>query len=113
LHDLRKRGKELRYLLEFFARLFPAPTVDPLIKTLKSLQDTLGCFHDREVQAEMLCSLGDEIAIQANGPAALMAMGVLIERLQAQQAEARAQFEQRFAPFGARRRRAALTETFA
>jgi CHAD domain-containing protein len=26
LHELRKNGKELRYLLEFFARLFPAST---------------------------------------------------------------------------------------
>jgi CHAD domain-containing protein len=113
LHDLRKRGKELRYLLEFFAPLFPAASVQPLIKTLKSLQDTLGRFQDREIQAEMLCSLGDEIATQEYGPAALMAMGVLVERLEAQQAAARAEFAQRFAPFAARRRHAAGRAMFA
>jgi CHAD domain-containing protein len=107
LHDLRKRGKELRYLLEFFAPLFPAESVAPMIKTLKALQDTLGRFQDREIQAEMLCSLGDEVATQERGPAALMAMGVLVERLEAQQAEARAEFARRFAPFAARRPRAA------
>ena len=54
LHDLRKKGKELRYLLEFFAALFPADTVKPMVKTLKALQDTLGRFQDREVQAHVL-----------------------------------------------------------
>jgi CHAD domain-containing protein len=84
-----------------------------MIKTLKSLQDTLGRFQDREIQAEMLCSLGDEIATQQHGAVALMAMGVLVERLEGQQAEARAEFAQRFAPFAARRRRAAVKATFA
>jgi CHAD domain-containing protein len=107
LHDLRKRGKELRYLLEFFAPLFPAPSVQPMIRSLKSLQDTLGRFQDREIQAEMLCSLGDEIATQESGPVALMAMGVLVERLEAEQAAARAEFAQRFAPFASRHRHAA------
>jgi CHAD domain-containing protein len=107
LHDLRKRGKELRYLLEFFAPLFPAASVQPTIKTLKSLQDTLGRFQDREIQAEMLCSLGDEIATLQCGPAALMAMGVLVQRFDAQRAAARAEFAQRFAPFAAGRRHAA------
>ena len=51
LHELRKVGKELRYLLEFFASLYPADIVKPLIKTLKGLQDMLGRFQDREVQA--------------------------------------------------------------
>ena len=51
LHDLRKKGKELRYLLEFFAGLYPAEVVKPMVKTLKALQDTLGRFQDREVQA--------------------------------------------------------------
>lgn len=113
LHDLRKRGKELRYLLEFFARLFPAATVGPMVKTLKSLQDTLGRFQDREVQAAMLRSLGEEIAAQDNGAATLMAMGILVQRIESQQADARAEFAKRFAPFAAKRRRLAVEETFA
>ena len=52
LHELRKVGKELRYLLEFFASLYPAEVVKPFVKTLKGLQDQLGRFQDREVQAD-------------------------------------------------------------
>jgi CHAD domain-containing protein len=112
LHDLRKKGKELRYLLEFFAPLFPAHAVRPMVKTLKSLQDTLGRFQDREVQAAMLRSLGPDIAAHEHAPEALMAMGVLVERLAAQQAEARAEFAERFAPFAAKARRRAVKKTF-
>ena len=39
LHELRKVGKELRYLLEFFASLYPADVIKPFVKTLKGLQD--------------------------------------------------------------------------
>jgi CHAD domain-containing protein len=112
LHELRKKGKELRYLLEFFSSMFEAKTVKPMVKTLKSLQDTLGTFQDREVQAEMLRALGEEVAERENGAAALMAMGVLVQRLEAEQAQARGEFAERFAPFAAKGRRASVKETF-
>jgi CHAD domain-containing protein len=112
LHELRKKGKELRYLLEFFARLFPAATVDPTVKALKALQDTLGRFQDREVQAHALRDLGDDVAVVPGGPAALMAMGVLTGRLGDEQAQARTEFAERFARFAAPDRRAAVRETF-
>src|SRR4029079_10709591 len=96
LHDLRKQGKELRYLLESFGSLFPAATVKPLVRTLKDLQDTLGRFQDREVQADYVRELGDEVRDEAGGTDALMAMGLLRERLAAQQEQARAEFAERF-----------------
>src|SRR5581483_11468367 len=38
-HELRKKGKELRYLLELFGTpLFAPDVVDPLVKSLKGLQ---------------------------------------------------------------------------
>ena len=76
LHELRKVGKELRYLLEFFSSLYPADVVKPFIKTLKGLQDQLGRFQDREVQANALRALAPEVG----QPATVMAMGVLVER---------------------------------
>ena len=60
LHELRKVGKELRYLLEFFASLYPSDVVKPFVKTLKGLQDQLGRFQDREVQANALRELAPE-----------------------------------------------------
>jgi CHAD domain-containing protein len=112
LHDLRKRGKELRYLLELFASLYPHDIVKPMVSTLKSLQDTLGRFQDREVQAELLRSLRDEVAARDDGAAALMAMGLLVERLEREQADARAEFPERFAAFAAKPQRALVRRTF-
>jgi CHAD domain-containing protein len=92
LHDLRKLGKELRYLLEIFAGLYPASAVRPTVKTLKALQETLGQFQDREVQAGMLRELGEELARVTGGPAALLALGAVLERVEAESVAARADF---------------------
>ena len=42
LHLVRKRGKELRYLLEFLAALHDPPTHRSAVRELKQLQDCLG-----------------------------------------------------------------------
>ena len=73
LHDLRKRGKELRYLLELFGGLFEPKVVKPMVKTLKDLQDVLGRFQDGAVESDMLRDLRDELAAEPGGPAALIA----------------------------------------
>ena len=112
LHDLRKKGKELRYLLEFFASIYPAGIVKPMVATLKGLQDVLGRFQDREVQADALRALGDDIAALDGGAAALMAMGVLVQRLAEEQDQARAQFAERFAQFAAKPQRKLVSQTF-
>ncbi len=112
LHDLRKQGKELRYLLEIFAGLFPAEAVRPTVKTLKALQETLGEFQDREVQARMLRSMGGELARAHGGPAALLALGVVLERIQAESRAARADFAERFAGFTTPAERAVVEESF-
>ena len=113
LHDLRKQGKELRYLLEIFGGMFPAKVVRPMVATLKSLQDTLGRFQDREVQAAMLRSLREEVAAVEDGAAALMAMGLLVERLEQEQSAARAEFAERFAAFAARPQQTLVRTAFA
>jgi CHAD domain-containing protein len=112
LHDLRKKGKELRYLLEFFAPVFPSKVTKPMVKTLKSLQDTLGRFQDRQVQSEMLRGLGPDVAQRSGGPDALMATGMLVERLKEQQDAARAEFSERFAAFSAAEQRKLVKKTF-
>jgi CHAD domain-containing protein len=112
LHDLRKKGKELRYLLEFFSSLYPSAVVKPMVSALKGLQDVLGRFQDREVQADLLRSLGDEVAALEGGTAALMAMGVLVQRLGADQDAARSEFADSFAGFAAKAQRKLVHQTF-
>jgi CHAD domain-containing protein len=99
-HELRKKGKELRYLLELFGTpLFDPEVVRPLVKALKGLQDVLGLHQDREVQIEMLRELGQELVTRPGGPRALMAIGTLIDRLEGDAAQARGQFTASFAGF--------------
>jgi CHAD domain-containing protein len=112
-HEIRKKGKELRYLLELFgAPLYPADVVKPMTKVLKSFQDVLGRHQDREVQATMLRSFSDAVAAQPNGAEGLMAMGRLIERLEEQEAAARDEFAARFAEFSSGAQRKLVKDTF-
>jgi CHAD domain-containing protein len=113
LHELRKKGKELRYLLELLGLpLHPGEVVKPLVRSLKSLQDTLGRHQDREVQTATLHSFRDEVSTHRGGPAALMSMGVLIEHLGEDERAARAEFAEVFAAFASKSQRALVKETF-
>ena len=112
-HELRKKGKELRYLLELFAaRLFDEGVVGPLIRSLKGLQDVLGRHQDREVQIAMLRGLAGEVAPLPGGPRACMAMGVLVDRLAADELAARREFADRFAALADDGQRAQVAATF-
>jgi CHAD domain-containing protein len=112
-HELRKKGKELRYLLELFGlALFSADVVKPMIKTLKALQDVLGRHQDREVQVATLRALGEEVSSRPGGADALMAMGVLIERLGEDEQAARDEFGEVFADFAGKPQRRLVKETF-
>ena len=112
LHDLRKRGKELRYLLEMFGGLFEPKVVKPMVATLKDLQDVLGDFQDSEVEIEMLRGLGDDLAAEPGGPAALIALGPVLDALLADQQAAHDRFADRFASFAAPEQRALVRDTF-
>jgi CHAD domain-containing protein len=112
-HELRKKGKELRYLLELFgAPLFDTDVVKPMIRTLKGLQDVLGRHQDREVQVALLRSLAPEIARADGGETALLAVGALITRLADDERTARGEFAGRFEEFAAREQRRLVAQTF-
>lgn len=51
LHDFRKDMKTLRYLVEFFAPLWPAAARAPFRRSLQLLQDDLGLLNDMAVAA--------------------------------------------------------------
>jgi CHAD domain-containing protein len=112
-HELRKRGKELRYLLELFGTpLYASEVVKPMIKALKALQDVLGRHQDREVQVSMLRSLRDELASVRGGAGALMATGALVARLQEDEFAARREFAERFDAFASDDQRSLVKATF-
>ncbi len=112
-HELRKRGKELRYLLELFGRPLHDPgVVSPMIKTLKGLQDVLGHHQDREVQMAMLRGLATEVSQRPGGPGAVLAMGVLVDRLGADARAARQEFAAVFAQFAGKAQLARVKATF-
>ncbi len=100
LHDLRKRGKELRYLLEFFASLFDPQEYQRVVKDLKGLQDCLGEFQDRQVQQQELREFAGQMIADRDTPAtALLAMGELAGQLGQHQLAARREFAGRFHDF--------------
>jgi CHAD domain-containing protein len=112
-HELRKKSKELRYLLELFAvNLFEDEVVSSAIAALKSVQDVLGRHQDREVQMGMLRSVAGEVASLPGGAAACMAMGVLVDRLGADERAARREFGERFAELSDDSRREVFMQTF-
>ena len=114
LHDLRKRCKELRYALEFFAPLHDPVLYRKVVGDLKQLQDCLGEFQDSQVQREEIHALADAMLTERAAPAAtLLAMGEIAANLALSQAEAREVFAGRFTrfagPVGQQRVRALLT----
>ena len=100
LHALRIEGKKLRYLLEFFASLFPRKEISRMIKHLKRLQDNLGEFSDLTVQQEFLLSAAEGLDIDEDGARkALVATGYLVETLERRRKIARADFAETFKKF--------------
>jgi CHAD domain-containing protein len=112
LHELRKRCKELRYLLEIFATLYDQGEHWRVVRDLKALQDCLGEFQDTHVQHCELRAFAAEMSAQRAAPTALLAMGELAAGLVIRQREARAEFAARFRDFASpasQARLAALT----
>jgi CHAD domain-containing protein len=100
LHDLRKRAKELRYLLEFFAPVHDPVAYRKVVGDLKQLQDCLGDFQDSEVQRGEISSLAEAMLAERAAPAAtLLAMGEIAAKLARSQVQARGEFAARFARF--------------
>lgn len=102
LHALRIETKKLRYLMEFFATLFPKKKMNKLIRQLKNLQDNLGEFNDLSVQQEYLMHMAEVLPV--NDPRsrkALVATGHLVENLSHKQNAAKANFGDTFKKFAA------------
>jgi CHAD domain-containing protein len=100
LHELRKRCKELRYLLEIFGSLHDPAEQWQAVRELKNLQDCLGEFQDTEVQREEIRLFAAQMLAGRSAPAAtLLAMGEIAAGLAMRQRQARAEFSGRFREF--------------
>src|SRR5215213_8303651 len=78
-HDVRKKGKRLRYTLEFVSEVYGRP-VKKLVKPLKALQDNLGDHQDAIVAAAYLRELGTTTDQERVPRAVASTMGVYAER---------------------------------
>ena len=100
MHALRIECKKLRYLIEFFASLFPAKKITQLIDQLKRLQDNLGDFNDLSVQQEYLLNIAEELPIgNKESRRALIATGSLVESLANRQRQVQEDFAATFTNF--------------
>lgn len=107
VHALRKRCKELRYLLEVFRPLHADAPHRALVKELKALQDTLGEFQDGEVQREAVRKFAAVMMDEGTAPPqTVLAMGELAAQLDAHQLRAREVLVSRLRPFLADENRA-------
>ena len=111
LHDLRKRCKELRYLVEMFGSLHDPAQRSQAVRELKALQDCLGSFQDAEVQRTEIRAFASQLLADRSVPAeTLLAMGEIAAGLAAAQREARREFDSRFADFASPASQARLAE---
>jgi len=100
LHDLRKRCKELRYLVEMFGSLHEPAQRWEAVRELKALQDCLGAFQDAEVQRAEIRAFAEQMLAARSAPAAtLLAMGEIAAGRARRQAAARLEVDGRFAAF--------------
>jgi CHAD domain-containing protein len=114
LHALRIECKKLRYLMEFFASLFPRKKINALIAQLKNLQDNLGDFNDLCIQQEYLLNIATELPGDRQQPKkTLVAIGSLVEALNREKHVVRDDFARTFTDFAAPDNQALFKELFA
>jgi CHAD domain-containing protein len=115
LHELRKRCKVLRYLVEMFGSLHDPGQRWQAVRELRALQDCLGAFQDAEVQQAKIRAFASQLLADRSVPAeTLLAMGEIAAGLAVAQREARREFDGRFADFASpasQARLAGLTRT--
>jgi CHAD domain-containing protein len=111
LHDLRKRCKELRYLVEMFGSLHDPAQRWQAVRELKALQNCLGEFQDAEVQRTEIRAFAAQMLADRSAPAeTLLAMGEIAAGLARRQRDARNEFDSRFADFASPASQARLAE---
>lgn len=100
MHALRVECKKLRYLMEFFASLFPRKDIKYLTKQLKMLQRNLGDFNDFRIQQAYLFSIADELPRgDVESDRVRLAIGSLIGTLHTKKEREKSAFARTFTDF--------------
>ncbi|TLU83076.1 MAG: CHAD domain-containing protein [Chlorobium sp.] len=99
LHSIRIDCKKLRYLLEFFASIFPHDTIDSVVSQLKKLQDNLGNFIDVSIQLDYLQHYLASIEIRKKNKLLIASIGSLITIIYQKKEKARFHFHETFREF--------------
>jgi triphosphatase len=95
-HELRKKGKRLRYALEFLSGVYGDPMKE-FIKPLKDLQDVLGDHQDAEVASSLLRELSVARGRRRRlPPETIFVMGGISNRYEVQARELRAQYPEAY-----------------
>jgi CHAD domain-containing protein len=89
LHRLRIEAKKLRYLLEFFASLFPPQSLNTVLEQLRQVQDYLGHLNDLAVQQEQLLDHLQKQSALLRHPQTTAAIGALVAVLHQEQTRLR------------------------
>ena len=109
VHRLRIECKKLRYLMEFFAELFPKQEGARMLRSLRRLQNRLGEFNDALVQQRSLMSYWER---KRPGPGVALGVGGLVAVLYRRQQEARGHIDEALEGFCGRFAAAAFKRAF-
>jgi len=103
MHRLRIEAKKLRYLLEFFSSLFEQDKMHELLRKLRQLQDNLGEHNDLVLQQRYLeesAGLMTEKGLPA--VKTILAMGILIGKLNEKETHVKRAFAKIFKRYAAK-----------
>jgi CHAD domain-containing protein len=99
VHELRIECKKLRYLMEFFAPVFPQDGFRSILKPLKKLQDSLGLFNDFAVQQARLLTFSETLGDEPRKLEIAQNLGALVVVLHQSQVAEREKIVAAFADF--------------
>lgn len=100
LHDLRKRCKELRYLLDAFRPILDPVAYPPAIRGLKDLQECLGRLQDAHVQNQLIHETAADLMTRSETTApTLLALGAATTGVAGREAAVRAEFAESWQRF--------------
>ena len=102
LHRLRRRCKQMRYLLDSYESVYAPAPHRALLSALKQLQNCLGDIQDSDVQRSQLADIAATLIERRAPVATVLAMGALRDRNATRDRAARDDLRRRLRDFTAR-----------